>query len=938
MASSRKHSLRLYGREAESETLAGLVSGVRHGRRAVLVVRGAPGAGKTALLDQAGRPEAGVRVIRAAGTESEAGLPYAGLHQLCGSMRDLLGRLSAPQRDALEIVFGVRAGAADRFLVGLGVLGLLTATAAQRPLVCVIDDAHLLDRASLQALAFVARRLPADPVLMILAVREPVTDLAGLPELVLGGLRDADARDLLAAAVPWPLDTRVREQIVAETRGNPRMLLELRGLSPAQLAGGFRLADAPAGRISAAVLQQLDELPPQARMLLLAAAADPTGDPALLWRAAGQLGISGEAALPAAEAGLITFAGAVLFRDRLVRSAVYQDASLRDRRAAHQALARATDPKADPDRRAWHRSRAVDEPDEEVAAELERTAPRARDRGGLAAAAAFLERAAVMTPDADRRAGRALAAAAAMLQAGEPGAVTRLLVTAESASAGEHHRASADLVRARLAVARHRGGDTPRLLLDAARRLNRLDTAGIRAAYLDAIRAATFAAGLAAPGGTLSDVARAAQKAPGADGPGPADLLLDGLAAYLSEEYAAGVPMLREALHGFSRGLAPDELRWLPLACTCALALWDDSAWDTLARRFVRLAREQGALADLPLALNVLACRHLLGGDLATAESLAAEARETAEATGSSPAPYGELGLAALRGRLDPALALVDSAAHDAVLRSAGLGAAAAKWAAAVLHNGLGQYEVALAAAEAAIGYAGPFVLGPWAAAELIEAAVRAGQPGRAAGAMRCLADAAGPAGSDWALGVRARSLALLSDAESAEDLYLAALGHLGRSRDRVGLARAHLLYGEWLRREHRRVDAREQLRRAHRMLDAMGAAGFAERARRELLATGATVRRREADTERDLTPQELQIAVRARDGLTNTEIGAELFLSSRTVEWHLRKVFTKLGLTSRRQLRHALPGIAGTPSRLITAGCVIAGPARRTHARRDRP
>jgi ATP/maltotriose-dependent transcriptional regulator MalT len=366
--------------------------------------------------------------------------------------------------------------------------------------------------------------------------------------------------------------------------------------------------------------------------------------------------------------------------------------------------------------------------------------------------------------------------------------------------------------------------------------------------------------------------------------------------------------------------------------------LWDDSAWDTLARRFVRLAREQGALGDLPLALNVLACGQLLSGDLAAAESLVREARETAEAAGGGPTPYGELGLAALRGRPDPALALIESAGHDAVLRRAGLGVAAAKWAAAVLHNGPGQYELAMAAAEAAIGYAGPFVLGPWAAAELIEAAVRAGQPGRAAEAMRGLADAASPAGSDWALGVRARSLALLSDAESAEDLYQAALRHLGRSRDRVGLARAHLLYGEWLRREHRRIDAREQLGRAHRMLEAMGAAGFAERARRELVATGATARRRQADTERDLTPQELQIAVRARDGQTNTEIGAELFLSSRTVEWHLRKVFTKLGITSRRQLRHALPAVAATSCRLATSGRAIAGSARRTHGRRDRP
>ena len=404
-------------------------------------------------------------------------------------------------------------------------------------------------------------------------------------------------------------------------------------------------------------------------------------------------------------------------------------------------------------------------------------------------------------------------------------------------------------------------------------------------------------------------MARVARKAPDTDSPGPPDLLLDGLAALLSDEYAAGAPLLRQALDGFCQGTAAEELRWLQLACTCALALWDDSAWDTLSARFVRLARRTGALGDLHLALNRLACVRVIGGDLTAAESLVQEARLTAAAAGGGPCRYGALGLAALRGRRNAALTLIDSAVQDCVLRGDGLGAATAKWAAAVLHNGRGQYREALAAAEDASEYAGPSMLACWPAAELVEAAAREGLPDRAAQAMSRLAEATSAAGSDWALGIRARSLALLSDAGTAEDLYQAATEHLGRSRDRVGLARAHLLYGEWLRRENRRIDAREQLHSAHRMLTEIGADGFAERARRELLATGETVRKRTVETEKSLTAQEVQVAVRARDGRTNAEIGAELFLSHRTVEWHLRKVFTKLGISSRGQLQHVLHG-----------------------------
>jgi len=917
MIVNREYRSRLYGRQDECGLIAGLVGDVRRGQGAVLVVRGEPGSGKTALLDYAAGLAAGLRVVRITGAEPEAELAYAGLCQLRGPMSGLLGKLPDPQRAALEIVFGLRAGSApDRFLLGLAVHGLLTEAAAEAPLACVIDNADWLDRVSQQALAFAARRLSAGGVLMIFAVRQPAADLTGLPDLALGGLPDADARDLLAAAARGPLDERVRDQIVAEAHGNPQALADpLRGLAPVALAGGFGLPEMPQSRTAATVRQQVRDLPAQTRLLLLLAAADPTGDPVLVLRAAGKMGIPPEAVYPAAEADLLTFGARVVFRQPAVRSAAYQSAPQRDRRAAHGALARATVQPGAEDRRAWHRGKATLGPDEDVAAELERTAAQAQARGGLPARAAFLESAVLLTADAQQRSRRALAAAAAMLHAGEPDGAARLLDLTAGEIPDDRWRARADLIRARLAFARSRNGQVPRLLLDAAQRLDRSDAAAVRGACLDAFRAVTFAGGLAAPGGTVTDVASAAAEAPNAGQAGPTDLMLDGLAAYLTGEREAGAAILRQALSGLGREMtAAAELRWLPLARAAALYLWDDAAWDSLASRSVSLARDTGALGELPLALDSLACLHMLRGELGMAESLTAEARAVAEATGSRPSPTGALGVAAMRGQRELALTMIDGAARDAALRAEGLGVAAAKWATALLHNGLGQYGTALSASGEAVRYAGTAPLAGWAAAELVEAAARSGQPELAAEAMHGLSLSASGAGTDWALGIQARSLALLSDGAAAEDRYQAAIEHLGRSRARVDLARAHLLYGEWLRRENRRADAREQLRLAHETLGAAGADAFAERARRELLATGETVRKRTTAAGRDLTAQETQIAARARDGQTNTQIGAELFLSPRTVEWHLRKVFAKLDITSRRQLRNALGNAAAAP------------------------
>jgi DNA-binding CsgD family transcriptional regulator len=923
-----RHAAGLIGRRDECGQLDELAAAVLAGHSRALVVHGEPGMGKTALLEYLAGRAPGCRLARAAGVESEMELAFAGVHQLCAPMLGRLAALPAPQHDALAVAFGLRAGPApDRFLVGLAVLSLLSEVAADRPLVCLIDDEQWLDQASAQALAFVARRLGAESVGLVFAARTPRADLAGLPELVIGGLREADARTLLDTALAGPVDARVRDQIVAETQGNPLALLELtRDLTPALLAGGFGLPGAllPAGgttgRIAGGVegtfQRRAAALPDQAGRLLLLAAADPSGDPALVWRAAARLGIAAGAAASAAEAGLAEaglaeFGTRVRFRHPLARSVVYQSASAADRRAAHQALADSTDPELDPDRRAWHRAHAVPGPDEDVAAELERSAGRAQARGGLAAAAAFLRHAATLTLDPERRAGRALAAARIKVQAGAFDVARDLLAMAESGPLTNHQRASADLVRAQLAFVTSRGSDAPGLLLTAARELRPIEPGLARATYLDALSAARFAGRLASPGSGIREVARAAGAAPPpASAPQAPDLLLDGLARHYNQGYAAGVPPLRQALAAFGAGLsAEEELHWLWLACLAAARVWDDERWTALSDRHVRLARETGALSELPLALTSRAYTLLFSGELAAAATLADEIRTATEATGASLAPYAAMGLAALRGDEAVARPLIDSTLDEVNRRGEGVGITFAEWGRAVLANGLGNYRQALAAAERAAAYDDDLISLTWTVPELIEAAVRCGMTETADGAYRWLAQITGASDTDWARGVNARARALLSEGDTAERLYRTSIEHLGRTRLRVDLARAHLLYGEWLRRERRRGEAREQLRTAHGLLEAMGVAGFAARARRELQATGETIVRRVVISgPEELTAQETQIARLARDGLSNAEIGTRLFISARTVQYHLGKVFTKLSISSRSQLDRALP------------------------------
>jgi DNA-binding CsgD family transcriptional regulator/tetratricopeptide (TPR) repeat protein len=905
----------LLGRNDECKVLDRLLDVVRGGESRVLVVRGEPGFGKSALLEYVVAAASGCRVERAAGVQSELELPFAGLHQLCAPMLDHLERLPAPQRDALSTAFGLTEGVApDRFLVGLAVLGLLSEVAEERPLVCVVDDAQWLDRESVQALEFVARRLLAESVGLVFAARASVEEppLAGLPELVLEGLNDDDAKALLESAVHGRLDERVRERIVAETRGNPLALLELpRELSPAELAGGFGLAGTPllAGRIEESFLGRLQSLPYETQRLLLIAAAEPTGDSVLLWRAAGLLGISASAAAPAEAAGLVQVGARVAFRHPLVRSAAYRSADLEERRRVHRALADATDAEADPDRRAWHRAQAASGPDETVAAELQRSADRAQARGGVAAAAAFLERAVALTPDPARRGQRAVDAGQAKMASGAPDEALKLLSIAESSALDELCRARVDLVRAQVAFAVNRGSDAPPLLLKAAKRLEPLDVNVARDTFLEALFAALFAGRLGGRGGVL-EAAEAARRAPPApQPPRAADLLLDGYALTITAGYAVGAPILQRAVRAFgSEDTATGEvLRYAFLASYAAQALWDEEGYRALPTRQIQLARDAGALSVLPLTLTMRIGAHLHAGELEKSASMVDELNEVAEVTGAEEPPYAALALAAWHGREAEASALIQTSMKAVVARGEGIGLTFIEWVTAVLYNGLGRYPDALAAAGPASEHPEELQSPLWLQ-ELVEAAVRSGEPERAASALQELAQMTAIIGTDWALGIEARSRALLSDGDAADRLYREAIEHLARTEANVELARAHLLYGEWLRRERRRREARGQLRTAHAMFITMGVEGFAERTRRELLATGETARKRVVETSSQLTPQEAQVARLARDGLSNPEIGARLFISPSTVQYHLRKVFMKLDIKSRTQLHRVIP------------------------------
>ncbi|WP_167218490.1 helix-turn-helix transcriptional regulator [Kribbella shirazensis] len=905
----------LRGRRRETDVLNGLVREAKAGRSQVLLLTGEAGVGKSALLDALVAGAGGCRITRTAGVESEMELAYAGLHQLCQPFLDHLERLPAPQREALGTALGLVSGPTpDKFLIGLAVLNLLADAASDRPVLCVVDDAQWLDLMSARILAFVARRLAAESVVIVLAVRDGVEHaFAGLIELKIRGLDDADARALLESVLPGPIDPRVRDRIVAETRGNPLALLELpRAWTAAELADGLT-AGTLASRIEDGFVRRLEVLPTGTRLLLLTAAAEPLGDPTLLWRAAEQLGLGAEPAAGAIESGLITFDRQVRFRHPLVRSAAYRTASPQQRLAVHRALATVTDPETDPDRRAWHRAQATVAPDEDVAAELERSAQRARARGGFFAAATFLERSAALTIDPALRADRVLAAATAKRSAGALDAALDLLGGAAAGPADALREARITRLRGEIAFDQGNAAEAARTLVGAAKQLDPLDHEQARVAYLEAMSAAIWASGPDTPG-ILGEAASAAPAPAPSDPPG--DLLLQALALRFTRGYVVAAPQLVKALdharHSDSEAEEVGGWMWLAgnrASGVVAIDVWDLDAALELAARHERIARDGGALVQLQWVLNFRSNVVSMTGDLSAAAAYVEEERQIAAATGNRVLGIGRMQLEALRGNEAEANGLIDVMIREGRAQEQGRMTAIATYSSALLNNGLGRYETARDAA-LQVFEQDPVAYGVLVIGELAEAASRTGDTKLVETALAWLNERVAAVPTDWGRGMEARARALLTN---GEDAYRASVDHLRRTGLRVESARAELLYGEWLRREGRRQDAREHLRTAHEQLAAMGAAAFAERARHELLATGETVRKRTPETTNDLTAQEAQIATLARDGLTNPEIAAQLFISPRTVEWHLRKTFSKLGITSRRQLRTALrPRTAG--------------------------
>jgi DNA-binding CsgD family transcriptional regulator len=905
----------LLDRAAEKAALERALTEVRDGLSGVLILRGDAGIGKSALLEWAASRAGDMRLARMAGVQAEMGMGFAGLHQLLVPFLDGLDGLPVPQRQALGSAFGLVAGPPpDRFLVGLAALTLMTDAAAERPVLCLVDDVQWLDQVSVEMLGFIARRLYADQVGMVFTVREGeerAEALAGLPELVVGGLPAEAAAELLAASAGAPVDGRVSAQVVAGVAGNPLALVELAGeLTSGELSGTVPLAWPLrfGGHLEELYLARVRAMPGDTRTLLLVAAAEPSGDPGLVYKAAARLGTGPEAGEAAAAGRLVAGQSQVRFRHPLIRSAAYYAAPAEARRRAHAALAAVRDPNVDPDGRAWHLAQAAAGPDEQVAIELERAAGRAQARGGLAAAAAFLERSALLTADPARHAERVLGAAQASLYAGAFGKALELLARAETLGSGpldEFTSARIDMLRGWIAFAPTMGKGGHSLMLKAARRLEPLDRKLAREAYLLAWTAASMAGHLAGAGDLL-EISRAARALPpSADPPGPADLILDGLARRITDGPSAAAPELRRAVNVLTAGgiSREDGLQW---GWIVARFLWDDDAGYAILTRQVRLARAAGALQELTTDLVALAQLELQRGEFAAATSLIAEADIAAEVTGIRIAPYARMFLAAFRGEQAELTGLMAAAISTAEAEGQGMAATVAHWMAALSCNGLGRYDEAFAAARQAAEHRHPY-LSPWALPELVEAAARTSRAQAATGALAELAATTQAGGTDYGLGIEARTRALVSDGPAAEECYREAVDRLGRTRMRTETARAHLLYGEWLRRQRRRRDARDQLRTAFEMFDSIGMEAFATRARTELRATGEHAQRAGPGPLRGLTPQEEQIARLVAEHLSNREIAARMFISASTVEYHLAKIFRKLGVSSRAEVARSL-------------------------------
>jgi len=910
----------LVNRVRERAALDALLQAVRLGMSGTLVLRGEAGIGKTALLERAVGSASDFRVVRALGIESEMELGFAGLHQLVVPFLPKLERLPGPQYHALASAFGLIAdGPPDRFQVGLATLTLLADAAADRPLLCVIDDTQWLDRESADVLAFVARRLYADRIAFLFAVREPAErrlPLPGLTELHIGGLTNDDARELLASVATGPLDGQVSQRIIAETRGNPLAILELTAeLTPRQLSSASPLPDPlPIGsRLQQRFIRQLKGLPAPTQTLLLLAAAEPSGDAVILWRAAKALGLDRQAVAPAEANRLLVVGPHIAFRHPLIRSAIYYSAPAAERRRMHMVLAAATVAATDPDRYAWHRAAAAVEPDEDIAVELARCGERAQRRGSYSSAAALLSRAAELTPDPGIRVQRLLAAAHGSLMAGAPDRAQALLDEAMPELKDPLQRAVARSLEGGVRFALGQGGQTALILLEAARSMGPFDVTLARQTLLEALQGAVYIHP-ATTGPVLREIAGEAVALPRPlKTPARAwDYLLDGYAELITSGYPSGAPLLKQAIQRMlTEELdATDSLRWLGLVLLASYDLFDDAAIHRLATRWVRLAREHAALTILPIALAYLGGAELAAGRLKECEALAEQSLEISAATGNpgmlGASARGNAHLLAWRG--NEAEARAQAAIHFAYALERGQtsGVTLAHYALMVLELALGRYQAALDNALPLYQDDSP-VAGSWVLPNLVEAAARSGHERAARDALNRLSERAGASGTPLALGLLARSRALLAADTDAESLYQESIERLGRSSAKPELARSHLLFGEWLRRQGRRRDARDKLRTAHDMFASMGIEAFGERARVELLATGERARKRTVETQCELTPQELQIARLVRDGARNQEIAAQLFISPSTVQYHLVKVFRKLGVTSRTQLARVL-------------------------------
>jgi DNA-binding NarL/FixJ family response regulator len=917
----------LVGRRVERGRLDAFVAAVRSGQSQALVLRGEAGIGKSALMEHVAARAEGCRVLVGVGVQADTELAFAALHQVLSPLLGGVDRLPPPQRDAVKVAFGLLAAPPpDRFLVGLAVLNLLSHAASEEPILCLIDDEQWLDKASVHALAFVARRLEAEGVGIVFAGRRSDPLLEKLPELVIEGLDEGEARLLLGLSLVGPLDPRFREQLLAETHGNPLALLELpRVVSPAEMAGGFALPSVMplSDRIEESFRRRFESLPPETRRLLLIAAAEPTGSPPLLWRAAETLGVPRAALDAALDASLIDVDVRVLFRHPLVRSAVYRSALVSEQREVHRALAAVTDPGTDPDRRAWHRALATDGPDEEIARDLELSARQAQARGGLAAAAVFLERSAALTPEIGARASRLLAAARAKRDVGDLEVALGLISAAESGVASLACEAEMKRLRGQIAFDRRQLKDAVRLFTEAARLFEMFDPSAARETRGEALCAAVWAGDLHGTWGIQFAATAAAAAAPPTELVRPIDRVVAAFATRYTDGTAASAPLFARAVKAFlDLDVGPgqvDQWFWLVRSRISPMMLgletWDARSWHDLAARQVAVARELGAALHLQYGLHSLACVAAFMGELTAAEECASEARLIADVTDTPRLPYSEMVVAAYRGNAPEATRAIADILQEAQTWQVNVHLTFANWARALLNNALGHHDIARTAG--LVAFEGIDVaFGPLVVPELAEAASRMGDRALLDKLDKWISEQAGAAPTQWARALAALIRALATYDDSADQSYREAIRCFADASQRLSAARAQLLYGEWLRRRHRSGDARHHLKQAHGAFVAMRSDAFAARALHELRGAGEPVLRPVPRRGIDLTAQELQIARLALDGLTNPEIGTRLFLSPRTVQYHLRKVFEKLGIRSRIQLTQVLDATPSDPAR----------------------